>query len=282
MTYRFDKQKLTQCLRDFYSISKITMSVWDADFNQITFYPNPMSPICAQIKSSPKGKMECLNSDIAACIMASKIRRPHTFTCHAGLIDTVIPIYYNNALIAYIMFGQIRDREENLSNIDNVKKLCKKYNIDEKAIEEHYQQLPILERGQIDAIANLFTKCVPYFYTSQAIKIEQNELASEIEDYIVQNIELAHSIDDLCNKFKISKNILYQLSHKFFKSTIKDFVITKRIEKATHYLTTTQMPISEISLKVGFNDYNYFIRTFKLRTGHTPLSYRKNFPLNIL
>ncbi len=282
MIYKFDKQKLTQCLKDFYSISKITMSVWDAAFNQITFYPNPMSLICSRIKSNPKGKTECLNSDISACIMASEIKRPHTFTCHAGLIDTVIPIYYNNILIAYIMFGQIRDREEKLSNLDNVKKLCKKYDIDEKTIEGYYQKLPILKQEQIDAIADLFTKCVPYFYTSQAIKIEQNELASNIEDYIEKNIELTHSIDDLCDTFKISKNTLYQLSHKFFKTTIKDYVISKRIEKAIHYLTTTQMPVSKISLKVGFNDYNYFIRTFKLRTGYTPLSYRKNFPLNIL
>lgn len=282
MTYKFNKEKLNELLKDFYTISKITMSVWDSDFNQLTFYPKPMAPICAKIKSTSEGKQKCLDSDIAACKMAASINGPFTFTCHAGLVDTVVPIYHDDDLIAYIMFGQIRDQEQTLSNIDKVKELCKKYNVDEGSVEEYYKDLPILDRNQINSIANLFKMCIPYFYTSQAIKVEQNELASEIDKYIRQNITSPLTINELCDEFRISVNLLYQISHNFFNTSIRDYIIGKRIEKSIHYLTTTQMPISEISVKVGFSDYNYFIRTFKMRVGHTPLSYRKNFPLNIL
>ena len=282
MTYRFDVEKLTELLQYFYTISKITMSVWDSDFNQLTFYPKPMSPICTKIKSCTEGKKRCLDSDIDACKVASSTKAPYTFTCHAGLVDTVVPIFHNDNLIAYIMFGQIRDQEQTLSNIENVKILCKRYDVAEATIEQYYKDLPILDRKQIDALSNLFKMCIPYFYTSHAIKIEQNELATEIEDYINQNIASSLSINELCDKFRISVNLLYQISHNFFGTSIKDYIIQKKIEKSKHYLTTTQMSISEISAKVGFTDYNYYIRTFKMRVGYTPLSYRKNFPLNIL
>ena len=43
---------------------------------------------------------------------------------------------------------------------------------------------------------------------------------------------------------------------------------------AKKLLTTTDISINEISLKTGFNDYFYFLKTFKKYTGHTPSEYR--------
>lgn len=258
------------------------MSVWDSEFNQITFYPNPMAPICSKIKLDAKGKRNCLESDIAACKIAASKKEPYTFTCHAGLVDTVVPIYDGEELIAYIMFGQIKDDEKTLSNIENVKQLCRKYNVEESEIEQYYKNLPSLNRWEIESISNIFRMCIPYFYISHAIKPQENRLASELEDYIIKNISSKLSIEDLCREFRITVTTLYEVSHKFFETSIKDYIIGKRIEKAKHHLTTSQFSVSEIGDKVGFNDYNYFIRTFKKRTGYTPLSYRKNFPLNIL
>ncbi len=282
MGYKFNKEKLNNVLREFYSLAGITMSVWDAEFNQLTFYPNPMASICAVIKSCSEGKQKCLNSDISACKMASSLKSAYTFTCHAGLVDTVVPVYHNDILIAYIMFGQLKDSERTLSDIDNVKKLCKKYGISEKNIEEFYNSLPTLQHNQIDALANLFKMCIPHFYISEAITVEQNELASKIAAYLVKNITTDLTIDQLCKEFSISVNTLYKISHKFYGTSVKDYIITKRIDMAKHYLAVTNISVREISSMTGFNDYNYFIRTFKSRTGYTPLMYRKAFPLNVL
>lgn len=282
MEYKFNKEKLNNVLGEFYSLTGITMSVWDTEFNQLTFYPNPMASICAIIKSCPEGKQKCLGSDISACKMASSLKSAYTFTCHAGLVDTVVPVYHNDILIAYIMFGQLKDSEKTLSDLDNVKNLCKKYGLSEKNIEEYYNSLPTLQHNQIDALANLFKMCIPYFYISEAITVEQNELALKIAAYLEKNITTELTIDKLCKNFGISVNALYQISHKFFGTSIKDYIITKRIDMAKHYLTVTNLSVSEISVMAGFNNYNYFIRTFKTRTGYTPLMYRKAFPINIL
>lgn len=241
-----------------------------------------MASICEKIKSCPKGKQKCLESDISACKKASSLKKAYTFTCHAGLIDTVVPVYHKDMLIAYIMFGQLKDSEKTLSDIDKVKNLCKNYGISEKDIEDYYNSLPTLQHSQIDALANLFRMCIPYFYISRAITIEQNELAAKISAYLTENIASDLSVDRLCKTFGISVNTLYRISHSFFGTSIKDYIINKRIDMAKHYLTVGNLSVREISVRTGFNDYNYFIRIFKSRTGYTPLMYRKEFPLNIL
>lgn len=278
----FDKEKLKSVLRDFHELTRATISVWDADFNQLMFYPESMQELCSAVKSSDRGKQCCFESDMRACIKSAQRKRPYTFTCHAGLADTAVPIYYENEIIAYMMFGQIRDREEQLSDFDRVRTLCKKYGIEETEAKRYYDRLPVLNSRQIEAAADFLTMSTLYLHVSQMIKIEQNKLAADIDGYITRNIELPLSVEDLCRRFGISKNCLYDISHAFFNTTIKNYIINKKLDMAKHYLTTTRMPVSQVSIRSGFGDYNYFIRIFRQRTGITPLAYRKKFPLKII
>ena len=281
MTCIFDKEKLRVFLQDFHTLTKCTISIWDADFNQIMFYPPNMCGLCRQIKSTSSGKKKCLESDIHALKIASKLRKPYTFTCHAGLVDTAIAVFYADEIIAYIMFGQINDSEKILCDIEKTKKIYQKYGFNVEEIEDLYQEIPVLDNSQINASAHFLQMCTSYLYLHQMIKIEKNELAFSIDRFIVDNINKDISVGDICETFRISKNKLYQVSHKFFNTTIKNYIIRKRLDAAKHYLTTSDLPINEISSKVGFTDYNYFIRIFKSKIGYTPLSYRKEFPFNL-
>ena len=63
------------------------------------------------------------------------------------------------------------------------------------------------------------------------------------------------------------------------------YIRLQRIEEAKKLLTGTDIPISEISYSVGYEDVNYFHRVFKKLTNETPSNYRKItreeiFPLN--
>jgi len=68
------------------------------------------------------------------------------------------------------------------------------------------------------------------------------------------------------------------LSH-FFKQrigrNISDYVNDLRIQKAKEYLCTTDMPVKEIVIKVGYYDVSSFIRKFKQLAGVTPGDFRK-------
>lgn len=70
------------------------------------------------------------------------------------------------------------------------------------------------------------------------------------------------------------------LSRKFKAETnvnIIDFINNKRVDEAKYYLQTGNASITDIAIMVGFNDLNYFSRTFKKITTFSPSQYREHY-----
>lgn len=61
---------------------------------------------------------------------------------------------------------------------------------------------------------------------------------------------------------------------KEFKDSPKNYITTRRLEKAQELLRVTPMSISEIAYEVGFNDPLYFARAFKKKVGVSPSNFR--------
>ena len=82
---------------------------------------------------------------------------------------------------------------------------------------------------------------------------------------------------------KIADDLAYSPSYcdALFKkekgTSIIDFLIEYRLEKAKELLLENRLTLSEIAEAAGFSEYNYFSRQFKKRTGVTPLKYRLGF-----
>ena len=58
---------------------------------------------------------------------------------------------------------------------------------------------------------------------------------------------------------------------------IAEYIRTLRLEQAQQLLKDTELPITQISDKIGFEDYNYFCRVFKKETGYSAKKYREKF-----
>lgn len=58
--------------------------------------------------------------------------------------------------------------------------------------------------------------------------------------------------------------------------SLKRMITNIRIEKACQLLTTTNLPITAICVKVGYLDANYFSKFFRKETGFSPNEYREN------
>lgn len=59
--------------------------------------------------------------------------------------------------------------------------------------------------------------------------------------------------------------------------SIINYLIDIRIAEAKNLLSESALPLTDVSEKVGFEDYNYFARIFKKRVGYTPRQYRRLF-----
>ena len=96
-----------------------------------------------------------------------------------------------------------------------------------------------------------------------------------IREYIDENFTDIINLDELAEKFYISKFYLTREFKKTFGATVIQYVLYKRIEYAKELLKYTNRSIEEISEACGFNDQSYFSRQFKKCENMTCLAYRK-------
>ncbi len=66
---------------------------------------------------------------------------------------------------------------------------------------------------------------------------------------------------------------------RLFRATLGEsphqYVLGRRVERARQLLRTTQLPLAEIALALGFSDQAHFATTFRRRIGQTPSTFRR-------
>jgi signal transduction histidine kinase/ligand-binding sensor domain-containing protein/CheY-like chemotaxis protein/AraC-like DNA-binding protein len=81
-------------------------------------------------------------------------------------------------------------------------------------------------------------------------------------------------IDGLSKELGVSTSHLYRKIKGITGLSPIDFVNTYRLKRAAHLIVTTDMNISEIAYKVGFNNPNYFSRIFKKHFEVSPSQFK--------
>ncbi len=104
---------------------------------------------------------------------------------------------------------------------------------------------------------------------------EMNDILKPAIKYIDKNFHEKITLDNLANICFITPGYFSKLFYRETGEKFSDYLTRIRIEKAKELLTSTDKPIQEIALEVGFNDAGYFTRRFKSYEGTTPGHYRK-------
>ena len=77
-------------------------------------------------------------------------------------------------------------------------------------------------------------------------------------------------VSDAAKAAGIGGNQLCKRFRKLLGVSVRDYLLARRIERATELLKHSNLTIREIAFASGFNDPNYFARIFRARTGSTP------------
>ncbi|WP_165004352.1 MULTISPECIES: AraC family transcriptional regulator [unclassified Enterococcus] len=97
----------------------------------------------------------------------------------------------------------------------------------------------------------------------------------ELQHYLDENFKKVITLDELEHQFLLNK---YQLSKDFSKyigTPPIDYLINKKISYAKDLLRYTEFTIQTISSEIGIENFAYFSRLFKAKTGLSPRDFRR-------
>ncbi len=97
-----------------------------------------------------------------------------------------------------------------------------------------------------------------------------------IYNYVENNFKEHISLDQMAKLVSMTPPAFSRYFKKLTGKTFVQFVNEYRIAYACKQLGEEDLPISEISFESGFNNISHFNKQFKLITGETPRTYRKN------
>ncbi|MCY6354611.1 helix-turn-helix transcriptional regulator [Clostridium sp. ZS2-4] len=102
-----------------------------------------------------------------------------------------------------------------------------------------------------------------------------NILITDVKKYIHNNFSNPSlSIEEISDHFNISTNYLRSIFKSTAGKSISKYVADYRFNEAKALLNTTDLPVIQISTKVGYNNSNYFYTAFKKTYGISPAQYR--------
>lgn len=99
----------------------------------------------------------------------------------------------------------------------------------------------------------------------------------EIKSELETNISIEFSLDEIADKYFISR---YYLAHSFKKYTgysIKQYRLLCQLALARNLLVNTDLNITDIASRSGFNDMSNFSRYFREKNNCSPSEYRERF-----
>lgn len=276
MKYIFDKKQIERLLSDFYISTGIAVTLYDASSSVIAKSP-VFSEFCSCIRQFPACVKSCNCSDLAHMKAAREMRKTIFYVCHAGLSETVTPIYYDGTLIAFVQTGQFRGEGDAGSADGAIAEVASSCGVSFDMLTALYQKTTEVSKEKLSAHLAIIDGLIKSFWLDGLITRNRSMLSVRIEQYIEGHIAEKIYLSDLCERFFLSKNALYRLFRKEFGMTVNEYVLARRLSRAESLLKSDlSLNMAGISAASGFPDYNYFIRAFKRHKGITPLQYRKS------
>lgn len=97
----------------------------------------------------------------------------------------------------------------------------------------------------------------------------------QVINYMEMHYSEEITLEQLTHTFGINRTKLCEEFKKYTGFTVKNYLLTLRINHAKRLLQSTPDSVEIISEEVGFHDTAHFIHLFKKKIGTTPLQFRK-------
>ncbi len=110
----------------------------------------------------------------------------------------------------------------------------------------------------------------------QLALLHAGELSRALAAYVADHYMAPLAREEISTALRVSPNYLSRVFRRDTGMTPWQYLNQYRIVQAQKLLLDTQLSVTEIAQRVGFNDPAYFVRVFHKEMGRAPLQYRKS------
>ncbi len=100
---------------------------------------------------------------------------------------------------------------------------------------------------------------------------------TEVRKYLDAHYTEKFSLDELSDRFFLSKYHLSREFHRYYGTTLNQYVISRRLTQAKKLLRFSGLSLEEIARQCGFYDASYLNRQFKNSEGITASEFRRKW-----
>ncbi len=143
------------------------------------------------------------------------------------------------------------------------------------ALKLNKEKVPAYQLGTKALLLQIIALLFQHKVCTDNVSTEKNTtLNREILSYINERYTTSLTLGQIAEHFHMSYKYFSRYFKNTFHSTLSEYVMKLRLERTAMLLSTTELPVTEISLQTGFNNISFFIRCFKKTYGCSPLQYR--------
>lgn len=105
---------------------------------------------------------------------------------------------------------------------------------------------------------------------------DNRSVVSRVLDYIEHNLSRPLTNKEIGEALNYNPNYLNRLILQHTGMSLHQYLLQRRLSLAAVLLQSTEQPVHEIAISLGFHSASHFSNYFKNSTGSTPAQYRKN------
>ena len=239
------------------------------------------NPYCVMIRNTAVGNEGCRKCDAEHVAVAVEKRKCHSYCCHAGLMELILPLYdAAGGFIGCMTSGQFLVEGEREFDDGELREVARRCGLEVSRVVELYRNSPRLRGEQLAGVAGylaLIGRLVTSTHDRLTFmeKVNTPDRIELIRKYVEENYMHPISVGSASRRFFMSDGYFLHFCGKNLGMSFMNYVRSFRVAKACEMLTETNLPISEISRLCGFGGLSQFNRGFRAATGTTPRDYRK-------
>jgi AraC-like DNA-binding protein len=236
------------------------------------------TPFCTLVNSTHLGRLACERDDqkaATACLhdAGCAVRR-----CHLGLIDITIPIVISGKVIGLLCTGQLLYDPPTQRSFQRIRERLTNLGVDVAKARQSYLNLPVFEKRRVEAIIDLM-EMVAELIRNQRLEtlksVVLNHPLSKALDFIEAHYQEPLTLTAVAKAAGLSVSRFAHVFKPQVGMSMTAYLSMVRVKWAEHYLTNSQLRVSEVAFQVGFGNLSHFNHVFRRATGLTPTEYRR-------